>query len=496
MAYDIFTGLALNQSIDSAAWDSADVSWGGLTSLAGNGANAVKVYNLPGGRVITANWLTLSSHVGQAVFFTPGTGRSGTAHSATLIIHADGSTASQYGLGGIKAGVGAYGTLEVKDLATSTATEIAAAIVDGSQYCLEVYRTTNANGKEYVAKLYNASNNVRGSLIATTPALTLATARPNTALMSQMYDTAAPNIVFSRFESVDAPAADTTAPTLTAPTGAAATSTTATGAVTTNESGGTLFYLGSTSSTATVAAVKAALSKAVTATGAQSVSVSGLSASTAYYLHYVHTDASANNSTVASSASFTTPAGGDTTAPILAAATATATGSTTASGSVATDEGGGTLYRLASTSVTATGAAVKAAALTSTVSATGSQAVLFTGLTASTTYYPHYLQTDAAGNDSLVASGASFTTTAVTSGTLTTRAQTNNTGTVMASETGVEVFIWDATTGALVLKKTGVTLSASGVATVTDAALISGTSYVYDVKLTGSRRRLNPKAAT
>jgi hypothetical protein len=81
-------------------------------------------------------------------------------------------------------------------------------------------------------------------------------------------------------------------------------------------------------------------------------------------------------------------------------------------------------------------------------------------------------------------------------GTLTTRPQKNNAGTVMANETGAEVFIWDATTGALVLRKTNVTLSAAGIATVTDAAIIPGTSYSYDVKLTGNRRRCNPKAAT
>lgn len=81
-------------------------------------------------------------------------------------------------------------------------------------------------------------------------------------------------------------------------------------------------------------------------------------------------------------------------------------------------------------------------------------------------------------------------------GTLTTRPQKNNTGTVMANETGAEVYIWNSTTGALVLRKTGVTLDAAGVATVTDAAIVSGTSYLYEVVLTGGRRRMNPKAAT
>lgn len=81
-------------------------------------------------------------------------------------------------------------------------------------------------------------------------------------------------------------------------------------------------------------------------------------------------------------------------------------------------------------------------------------------------------------------------------GTLTTRPQHNNTGTLMANETGAEVFIFDQITGTLVLRATNVSLNASGVAVITNAALVPGTAYCYDVKLTGNRRRMNPKAAT
>lgn len=102
--------------------------------------------------------------------------------------------------------------------------------------------------------------------------------------------------------------ADTTAPTLTSPTGTATGSTTASGTVSTNEANGTLYWLCNTSSTATLSAVKAGSSQAVSATGSQSVSVTGLTASTTYYLHYAHTDAAANDSSVANSASFATDA--------------------------------------------------------------------------------------------------------------------------------------------------------------------------------------------
>ena len=103
---------------------------------------------------------------------------------------------------------------------------------------------------------------------------------------------------------------DTTAPTLTSATASATSATGASGAVTTNEGNGTLYWLFSTSSTATAAAVKAGSSKAVSASGAQNVAGSGLTASTTYYLHFLHRDAAGNDSSVLTSASFTTQSAG------------------------------------------------------------------------------------------------------------------------------------------------------------------------------------------
>ena len=104
----------------------------------------------------------------------------------------------------------------------------------------------------------------------------------------------------------------------------------------------------------------------------------------------------------------------DITAPVLSSPTGTKTGSTTASGTVSTDEGNGTLYFIATTNATETAATIKAGSSQS-VTATGSQAVTFTGLTASTTYYAHYVQDDAASNESNVVVSASFTTDAASS---------------------------------------------------------------------------------
>lgn len=102
-------------------------------------------------------------------------------------------------------------------------------------------------------------------------------------------------------------------------------------------------------------------------------------------------------------------------APILSAPAATQTGSTTASGTVSTDQGNGMLYTLFSTGSTATAADVKAGQVQG-VTAAGAQNVNVAGLTASTTYYPHYLHRNNFSLESAVVTGASFTTAAASGG--------------------------------------------------------------------------------
>lgn len=100
----------------------------------------------------------------------------------------------------------------------------------------------------------------------------------------------------------------------------------------------------------------------------------------------------------------------DVTAPVLSSPTGSPTGSTTASGTVSTDEGNGTLYFYASTNSSELAATIKASGSSQAVSGTGSQAVSFTGLTANTTYYAHYVHDDASSNESNVVSSTSFKT--------------------------------------------------------------------------------------
>lgn len=235
-------------------------------------------------------------------------------------------------------------------------------------------------------------------------------------------------------DTANPPATDTTAPTLTSPSFSAATATTGTLGVTTDEGNGTLYAVLSTSATApSVAQVKAgqmhtgaaaawAGTQAITSTGAKTLNATGLSASTHYYPHFVHTDAATNNSAVSTSATGDTTPAADTTAPTLTSPDFSATGSTTGSATVSTNEGNGTLYVVVTLSATAPSVAQVKAGQTHTGSAapfaanqavgsTGTKSFTVTGLTAATQYYAHFVHTDAAGNNSTVSSDTSGDTT-------------------------------------------------------------------------------------
>lgn len=164
-------------------------------------------------------------------------------------------------------------------------------------------------------------------------------------------------------------------------------------------------------------------------------------------------------------------AAGDSTAPTLTSATATTTGATTANGSVTTDEANGTLYRYASTNATETVATVKASGATSTVTATGTQSVSFTGLTASTTYYAHYVHRDAAGNDSTVANSASFSTNAASATAVTMSGPAS--GTVGVASTNFTVGANGAITGTVVVTPSD--SAGGGAFTPTSVSISSGT---------------------
>lgn len=97
---------------------------------------------------------------------------------------------------------------------------------------------------------------------------------------------------------------------------------------------------------------------------------------------------------------------------------------------------------------------------------------------------------------SLSAPSATGTGTTAGNGTITTPALKNNTGTVLASISGWTVNVYNASTGALVVQKTGLATNASGILTITDAAIASGTSYTYEPVHATYGRRLPTGAAS
>ena len=122
-------------------------------------------------------------------------------------------------------------------------------------------------------------------------------------------------------------AGDTTAPILDTPTGVQTGSTTANVGANTDEGNGTMYAVVTTSATQpSVAQIKAgqdhtgaaapwAGSQAISTTGAKVLGATGLTPSTSYYGHLVHTDAASNDSNRVVSAQFTTTAGASSNAP-------------------------------------------------------------------------------------------------------------------------------------------------------------------------------------
>lgn len=271
--------------------------------------------------------------------------------------------------------------------------------------------------------------------------------------------------------------ADTTPPTLTSPTASATGATTASGSVSTNEANGTLYYFASANATELVATVKAASSQAVSASGVQNVTVTGLTASTSYYLHFVHTDAAANDSAVATSAQFTTNAAGDTTVPTL-------TGSVTFTSITQTSYT--VQWPAGSDNVAVTGYEYQIGGTAGAWTNAGNNlSAAITGRTAGTTETVYVRAYDAAGNRSTPAISGLVTLESIpAAGINVTEPLKNNTGTVLASQSGVRVAVLQASDLVSVYEATGLTTNASGIlATISDAAITTGQQYHVVIKL-------------
>jgi len=289
--------------------------------------------------------------------------------------------------------------------------------------------------------------------------------------ISDLYDSLGASNAFGLVSS-----GDTTAPTLTSASVTAVGTTTATGNVTTNEGNGTLYSVVSTSATApsaaqiqagqnhTGAAAVWSGNQAVSSTGAKTLSITGLTASTSYYAYFQHKDAANNNSSVVTSAQFTTSSA-DTTNPTMTGSvtiSAKTTTSYTATWSAGSDNVSvtGYEYRLNAGSWVDLGAVLTVNISARTPGATDTFEVR---------------AYDAAANKSSALSQS----VTLFIGTITIPAVKDwGTGNLKTAQTGVQVDIHNISTGALVVRKTGQTTHATtGVCVVQDAAIADATTY-------------------
>lgn len=228
-----------------------------------------------------------------------------------------------------------------------------------------------------------------------------------------------------------------------------------------------------------MAQVKAGFSQVVTSAGVKTVTLSGLTASTNYYLHFVHTDAAGHDSAVASPAMFTTSApSGDTTNPTLS-------GVVTFSGISQT--GYTASWPAGADNVNVAGYEYQIGSTTGAWTDRGTnRTATITGRSAGTTEVFYVRSYDAAGNRSTPAISGSVTTQSATVGMVNVAEPLkNNTGMVLGNLTAVKASVLQVGTLASVHDASNLTTSAGGIlSTISSASIIPGQQYHVAIKLT------------
>lgn len=429
-ASDSFAGLTDGQSIitsrnlDNALGGSGTRSWvtNAVSGMQGNGAGRVK------GASANAytNLLTDGQDYKARIEFDPAGGTS-VPHVAVRKGAASGNTtwvcavlSSSHTVFSMREGDGASsGPSHLNGTVRDTETITAPA----TPFAIEV----TANGQAFTAELIRLSD----SAVLSSLSYTYGGSAPTGTYLSWGFSAGGNTGTFDNFTVDDLAGGDVTAPVLTSAVGTETGSTTATVGATTDEDNGTMYVSVTTSATQpSIAQIKAgqdhtgaaaafADDQVITTTGAKTFNATGLTASTTYYAHLVHTDAAANDSNRISSAGFTTDSV-DTTAPTLTSPTAVSISNVAMTGTVSTDEANGTLYMVATTSATPptatqiragqdhTGAAAVFAA-NQAIGSTGVKTFNVTGLTALTTYHLYYHHRDASNNDSTVSTASDAT---------------------------------------------------------------------------------------
>ncbi len=220
-------------------------------------------------------------------------------------------------------------------------------------------------------------------------------------------------------------ATDTTAPTLSSTSADGLSASGATIHFTSDEAG-TYYYVVYPAADAApdAATVKAGTSGAAIA-GANSFSVTGLSASADYTVYVVVEDGAGNTSAIAD-IDFTTSAATDTTAPTLSSTSADGLSASGATIHFASDEAG-TYYYVVYPAADAAPDAVTVKGGTSGAAIAGANSFGVTGLSASTDYTVYVVVEDGAGNTSDIAD-IDFTTSAAADTTAPTLSSTSADG--------------------------------------------------------------------
>lgn len=297
--YDLFTGLASGAAIAGSAWDSGGVSWSGsgTTHAIGGGSNDIKG---EGTNLMLGNADLPDGKVGAAVYFTLLTGIDTSNTYLQVSVNCSGAPDDFSPSTGVRFSVGGFGDVNIAGYGGGTTVSDSYGFSVGQQYCIEVYKTTNVNAKEYVGNIYLASGNVRGTLVKTLT-FTSNTALSTTDTLMQLRSPTVqhPYVRIQRVETAPLEAAATVpdAPTIgTATAGNASASVTFTAPG--NNGGATITGYTVTSTPGSI-----------TGTGASSpITVSGLTNGVAYTFTVHATNSVGNSAESAATSPAVTPA--------------------------------------------------------------------------------------------------------------------------------------------------------------------------------------------
>jgi hypothetical protein len=300
--------------------------------------------------------------------------------------------------------------------------------------------------------------------------------------------------LITRLPSTSSPAA-----TLSSPAFSSSTATSVTGTVSSNTAGGTMYAaVTNTSATPTSTQIETgggnvvARSNATAVSGTNTLTVTGLTASTSYWLWFVQDNGSVSN--IPASVSFTTPAP---TAAVLSTPAVSTHDDISVTGTVSSDRAEGTLYAaVTNTSATPTSTQIETGggnvvARASAAAASGTNTLTVTGLTASTSYWLWFVQDN--GSVSNIPTSVAFTTSVNPTATLSSPAvqstsATTVTGTVTSNLTRGTLYAAVTNTSATptstqietgggnVVARANIT-AASGTNTITVTGLSASTNY-------------------